>query len=394
MGYPVAITRLMYKNQPHIVFIMLDDMRRIVDFQMFEVDDVALINKVYVAKVEKVLPGINGAFVKFGPDKKGYLPLGNSKSPIYVNKYSKKEELCAGDEIIVQVIKDAIKSKDPVVSCDLSYYGNYCVVTSKDKSLSVSSKIDNDQREDIKELLDENFDKHLDDGYGLVIRTNAKNASSEDIINDCQNTVNKYLKSINEGIHKSIYSVLYDGPKSYISKLYGTNWNNIDKIITDQDDIYDELIATFPNSEKISKYEDDSISLQTLYNLNGQLEKLTSSKVWLNSGANIIIEQLETLTVIDINSSKNTTRRNDTILNVNIEAAVEIAKQIKLRNISGMIIIDFINMDSKEDESKLISVLKKEIAKDNVKCNYIDITKLGLVELTRKKVHKSLKEIV
>ena len=132
--------------------------------------------------------------------------------------------------------------------------------------------------------------------------------------------------------------------------------------------------------------------LSTLYNLNGQIEKLINSRIWLDSGANIIIEQLETLTVIDVNTGKNISKKPNTILEVNIEAAIEIARQLRLRNISGMIIIDFINMASEEDKKELINALKKEIQKDSVRCTFIDITKLGLVELTRKKVRKSLKD--
>ena len=130
-----------------------------------------------------------------------------------------------------------------------------------------------------------------------------------------------------------------------------------------------------------------------MYNLSGQIEKLLSNKVWLNSGANIIIEQLETLTVIDVNTSKNISGKENVDFSVNKEAAIEICKQIKLRNISGMIIIDFINMKSEKCKSELVSILKKEIKKDFVKCSFIDITGLGLVELTRKKTYKSLKEI-
>ena len=116
--------------------------------------------------------------------------------------------------------------------------------------------------------------------------------------------------------------------------------------------------------------------------------------MWLKSGANLIIEQLETLTFIDINSSKNVSKKEDTLFYINMEAAEEIARQIRLRNLSGMILIDFINMKSKEQEEELIAFLKKQISKDLVPTKFVDITKLGLVELTRKKGYKSLKEIL
>jgi ribonuclease G len=121
---------------------------------------------------------------------------------------------------------------------------------------------------------------------------------------------------------------------------------------------------------------------------------LIEKRVWLKSGANIIIEQLETMTVIDINSGKNISKNETAILEINKEAAVEIARQLRLRNISGMIIIDFINMKSKDYMEELIAVLKEQIKQDTVTCTFMDVTKLGLVELTRKKTYKSLKEII
>ena len=124
------------------------------------------------------------------------------------------------------------------------------------------------------------------------------------------------------------------------------------------------------------------------------MEELLSAKVWLASGANIIIESLETMTVIDVNSGKNQSRKEDTFLAINLEAAREIARQLRLRNISGMIIVDFINLKSQEQKDQLIACIKQELKKDTVPANFIDITKLGLVELTRKKVYKSLREIL
>jgi ribonuclease G len=124
------------------------------------------------------------------------------------------------------------------------------------------------------------------------------------------------------------------------------------------------------------------------------MEQLLNSKVWLPSGANIIIEPLETMTVIDVNSGKNISRKPDVLLSINLEAAQEIARQIRLRNISGMIIVDFINMASEAQERELILRLKQELKKDVVPANFIDITKLGLVEITRKKVYKSLREVL
>ena len=152
--------------------------------------------------------------------------------------------------------------------------------------------------------------------------------------------------------------------------------------------------AQVVEEKKVQLYRDDAVSLSTLYHLRGNMQELLSSKVWLDSGANIIIESLETLTVIDVNSGKNRSRREEALFAINVEAAKEIARQLRLRNISGMILVDFINLKKKEQQQKLISVIREELQKDSVPANFIDITRLGLVELTRKKVYKSLREIL
>jgi ribonuclease G len=175
-----------------------------------------------------------------------------------------------------------------------------------------------------------------------------------------------------------------------------------DGIYTDLPEIKAQIETCLPYLAKqglVHLYEDRAVSLQTLYHIGGNIEKLLSDKVWLPSGANLILEQLETLTFIDVNSAKNlkgskTIDQEAVILSINKEAAREAARQLRLRNISGMILIDFINFSRKESEEELISFLKSELKQDIVPCKFIDLTKLGLVEITRKKTRKSLKEII
>ena len=193
-----------------------------------------------------------------------------------------------------------------------------------------------------------------------------------------------------------MYEQLYEAEELYISKLKGLNFEKIECILTDNHRIYDELKKYFPDlaaCEKLCLYKDD-YPLRLLYQFESNLSKMTSKQVWLPSGGNIIFEQLETLTFIDVNSSKGSASKESVVLKTNKEAAFEIARQLKLRNISGMIIVDFINMKSDDIQTELITYLKTLLTKDDVLCQYIDMTKLGLVEITRKKVYKSLKEIL
>ena len=396
----LAITRVALNkklNNKHLAYIMLDEKRDFVDFQVFSEEE-SLLNSIFVARVDNIVPNINAAFVRISPKQVCYLPLEDVQAPLYVKKQSELKALSIGDEIVVQVIKDAIKTKEPVVSTKLTLTGKYCVLTTQNTSLGVSKKIKNDDYLQMSELLcanvGEQAKKH---DFGMIIRTNALEATEEELTTDLQETVNRFLELKAKSIHQCAFAVLEKPDAPYIQKLKSADLSALDGIFTDEDDIFTELEEKLPylkDKGLLKRYKDDKVSLGTLYNFRGSVDKLVEKHVWLKSGANIIIEQLETMTVIDINSGKNISKNEKAILEINKEAATEIARQLRLRNISGMIIIDFINMKTTEHMDELISVLKELIKQDSVPCTFMDVTKLGLVELTRKKTYKSLKEMI
>ena len=234
-------------------------------------------------------------------------------------------------------------------------------------------------------------------GFGMIIRTNAREATEEELINDLNETMERFISLKEKSGYQCSFAVLEKPETPYVQKLKTADLSALDCIYTDDEDIYSEIESSLPYLKEkglLKLYKDDKVSLGTLYNFKGSVDKLIEKRVWLKSGANIIIEQLETMTVIDINSGKNISKNERAILEINKEAAVEIARQLRLRNISGMIIIDFINMKSKEYMEELICSLKEEIKQDSVTCTFMDVTKLGLVELTRKKTYKSLRELI
>lgn len=389
----IVLTRIELNSSKYIIYLELNDNKQIVNLRLSSDDSESILNNIYTARVDNIVPNINSAFVRINQDTNCYLSLNNIRNCIYTHKYSKKEGLCAGDEILVQVVKDAVKTKDYTVSTKLTLYGRYSILTTDNTSISVSKKIDKTYSQEIKTLINDQYTSHEDEGYGLIIRTNAQNITHEELLSDIYELVNLYTSIKEKAAHSSIYSCVYHSPAEYILTLNSVNLSEIERIITDQPDIY-ALLLQYINSkyaDLLSLYQDDMVQLSTLYNINSQLDKLLSKKIWLNSGANIIIEQLETLTVIDVNTAKNQSKKNN-FLRINIEAAIEIIRQLKLRNISGMIIIDFINMKNDKDIETLIRTIKSQIQKEDTNCSFIDITKLGLVELTRKKTHKSLKE--
>ena len=395
----LAITRVTLKeqsNKKHLAYIMLDEKRDFADFQVFH-DEETLLNSIVVARVDNIVPNIKGAFVRISPKQVCYLPLEDVKSPLYVKKQSELKPLSIGDEIVVQVVKDAIKTKDPVVSTKLTLTGKYCVLTTDNTSLGVSKKITGENHLQMCELIRTNVSEQSEEhGFGMIIRTNALEATEEELKTDLTETIDRFIALKTKSTYQCAFAILEKPEAPYIQKLKTADLSTLDGIFTDEKDIFTEIADKLPylkDKDLLKLYKDDKVSLSTLYNFRGSVDKLIEKRVWLKSGANIIIEQLETMTVIDINSGKNISKNETAILEINKEAAIEIARQLRLRNISGMIIIDFINMKSKEHMDELVAVLKEQIKKDSVTCTFMDVTKLGLVELTRKKTYKSLKEL-
>lgn len=396
----LAITRVARKensDSKYLAYILLDEKRDFADFQLFQ-DENSLLNGIYVGRVENIVPSIKGAFVRISPKQICYLPLEDSRSLLYVKKQSQKKSLSIGDEIVVQVVKDAVKTKEPVVSGKLTIQGRYCVLTTDNTTLGVSKKIPKIKNLSLSQLLEDDVkDLAKKEAFGIVVRTNALEVSEEQLKADWEETIQLFLKLKEKSVHQCAFSVLKTPDIPYIQKLKTMNISMLDGIYTDEADIFSEIEDNLPYLKEkglLHFYQDDKVSLRTLYNFRGSVAKLIEKRVWLKSGANIIIEQLETLTVIDINSGKNISKNETAILEINKEAAIEIARQLRLRNISGMILIDFINMKSKEHMDELVAVLREQIKKDPVTCTFMDVTKLGLVELTRKKTYRSLKEMI
>lgn len=399
----LAITNISIKNKNYISYIALDQNRNFIDFNLYPQEQ-TLLNNIYIARIDKILPNIQAVFVKISESQKCFLPFSEISNAFFTKKQSTTKDFCEGDELFVQITKDAVKTKDPVASCSLTLSGSYCVLTTKNTGLNVSQKLPEELRITYKQLLTDLCSDHLEYNYGIVLRTNCQNATIEQLKEDIIQIKKSFIEMLEKGKHLSIYSNVYKALPEYIRRLQTERdfFKNFDEIITDSVEIIEEVkryLPYFASKESIKLYIDSKVSLKTLYNIEGNIQKLLANKVWLPSGANIIIEQLETMTVIDVNSSKNVKFQHkhgvdDVIYSINVEAATEIAKQLRLRNISGMIIIDFINMSSNEDAQNLIKHLSNEIKQDIVPCQFIDITKLGLVELTRKKTQKSLKEII
>lgn len=388
---------LVTKKDDRILTIKIED-NKIVSIQAESAESAGILGNVYVGKVRNVVKNINAAFVEFREGEMGYLSLKKYSDSIHTDGVPYQEgRVLIGDEIIVQVEREAVKTKPPTLSGTINLPGKYTVLISGDSGISISSKIkDKDKRERLHDILE----KYVSNEYGFIARTNSEDIDDETFENEIKYLAEKYSNMVRYGCHKARFNCLYEAPPGYISSIRDSYSEEITDIITDNEDIYGKIHEFMEQSQKteinkLTLWNPENGKLAAVYNVSRTIEHALMPKVWLKSGAYIIIQPTEALVSIDVNTGKAISKKKDVeknFLKVNLEAAKEIARQLRLRNLSGIIIIDFIDMKTEEYNSRLMDCLRQELSKDPVKTVVVDMTKLGLVEVTRKKVRKSLYE--
>lgn len=360
----------------------------------------SLLNNIYIGKVQKVVKNISAAFVEIGGGRVGYLPL-EGTCPRVLNRPGAKK-LAPGDELIIQVEKDAVKTKAPVVTCRLSFAGRYCVLTAGKPGVNFSSRLtDQSFKRRVRPVLEEAVRARGHEACGLIVRTNAGEAGEEQLLAELAVLFDQYESVQNQGNHRVCYSCLYRSLPGYMASVRDSLGGSLEAVLTDQADVYEELkhylaLNQQKDLEKLSFYDDPLLSLGALYGLDKVMEEALGKRVWLKSGGYLVIEPTEAMVVIDVNTGKYSGKKTlqETILKINLEAAVEIAHQIRLRNLSGIILVDFIDMEPGENREILLKALSEAVSADPVKTAVVDMTKLNLVEMTRKKVRRPLHEQV
>lgn len=358
-----------------------------------------LLNHIYIGKVKNIVSNIQAAFIDIGDGRICYYSFENNRNPIITNKMNhNKKGLSEGDEFIVQLEREGVKTKAPVVTSNLNFAGKYVILTHGKTQLGISNKItDKKWKLEIKEALE----PYLNEDYGLIIRTNAKKASADKILEECRILKKQYEAVKEAGRYRTCYSCLWRPAPEYISGVRDLYTERLGSIITDQEDLHKELrdylLAYEPEQLGLLRlYTDPLLPLSKLYSIQTAVERALNERVWLKSGGYLVIQPTEALVVIDVNTGKFTGKKNqqETILKINLEAAEEIAYQIRLRNLSGIIIVDFIDLLHQKDKDTLMEQFGRALHKDPVKTTLVGMTKLSLVELTRKKIKKPLYEQV
>ncbi len=417
MGNVLVITEGKYKNCHINLEVVLDSRRKPIDLFLYKEE--SLVGNIYVGRVEQIIKNINAAFIKITPEITGFLPLDNI-NPFFVKKQSKNKELVTGDLILVSVIRDKIKTKEVALSTTLTFHSDYFVLDTSRRRIGVSKKIEAPRNKELRSLieseLEDSFDLSNDllyDSTGfdlsfkeklssvnITARTISKDIDDEVLKNDFSILLQEYQDCILKLNNAALYTCVDNSHLHYENLLKRYNPDNFDKIVTDSSSIYDRLITSTKKgglklfSELLELYNDD-YDLWKLYSIESLLDKLTNKEVYLKSGASLVIEQTEALTVVDVNSGKNIkTSNKDTAFQINTEAAVKIMQELRLRNISGIVVIDFINMTDSEKKSHILNLLRKEALQDANHVKVYDYTALDLVELTRSKSGPSLYECI
>lgn len=358
----------------------------------------SLLGNIYVGRVANIVNSINAAFIEFSPGKMGYFAIDDEPDPIYVDLEREPGPIKAGDVLIVQVIKDAQKSKEPVLSSNINFTGKYVVLTLNHPGIHFSSKFKDIQK---KRLIRQRYESIKNDKFGFIIRTNSEYADINAIFEEIDFYSTLWLTVRDYGAYQTVFSLLYPAPKSYITSIRDGYDSMVSMILTDDAQIYDEVknfLMVYQNDDldKLVFYDNKFVPLNVLYSVDKLIEDALKEKVYLKSGGYLVIEPTEALVSIDVNTGKYVSRHKaqDEYLKINLEAAKEIARQIRLRNLSGIIIVDFINMKIPENRQILMKTLMQLLAGDPQKTTLVDMTKLNLVEITRKKGRRPLYELL
>ncbi len=385
----LVITNITTENKTQKLSMLFEENKEI-RIELYDNGE-SILDNIYVARVRDVVRNIDAAFVEISPGQVCYFSIKDNPCPIFLNPKN-TDKVCEGDLLLVQVKKDGIKSKLPLVSCDITFSGKYAAITRElpDK-VGISRKITEDVR--INELKTLAL-PYTNGDYGFVIRTDAEKASDENIEAELKNLVSEYTALIEKSKHRTPFSVIRYAKDILWKDIESYRLCADDEIVTDDSSVY-EMLMGLKLQTPIRLYNDDLLPLIKLYDMEHRLNRALSKHVWLKSGGYLVIEPTEALTVIDVNTGRfdgNSKDREKTFLKTNLEACDEIARQLILRNISGIIIIDFINLQDKTGRDTIEETMKKLLAKDSVKAVFVEFTKLDLMEITRKKIKKPLYE--
>ncbi len=353
------------------------------------------IGNIYIGRIASIVPNMNACFADIGTGQNVYVPLektaGALSSPAHADG-----KLHVGDSILLQIDRLPSKQKAASATGAVSLVGNAVCLLQGRKGISFSKKIKAPGfRDNIRKL----FEGKTEEGFGVMLRTNSVAFAEERIVAEYEklrDTYQEILRRFQCGVPGVC---LYQGLPEYMTMFRDEYLSELDEVVTDDPDVYKEmeeyLAAFLPDyAGKLRKYDSEKVSLYYLYDLRKVISDALSRTVSLPGGGNLVFDKTEAMTVVDVNSGRGSAVSKKNALHaVNLEAARELARQMRLRSLSGMILCDFISTDGSDDASDLLTKLR-EFTKDDRDTDVVDITKLGIVEITRQKRDVPLYETV
>lgn len=363
-----------------------------------------MVGNIYKGRVANVLPGMQAAFIDIGLEKNCFLYVKDALEQDLFNK----DELCCknisitdvvkqGQEIVVQVIKESLGTKGARVTTNITLPGRYLVLMPNTTYIGVSRRIVCSEE---RERLREEIEQLRPNDMGIIVRTVAEGKNRDDFNEDIKFLLKLWRKIEREKKSGTVPRLIHRDFDLISKTIRDTFSKDIDNFIINNAEEYQialELVELLsPSLKSRVSYFDETIEIFDYYGIKSQIDKCLNRKIWLKNGGYIIIDSTEAFTVIDVNTGKyvGKTDLKDTVFKTNIEATGEIAKQLRLRGIGGIIIIDFIDMMGGGDNQKVIDALEKALSKDKTKSKVLGMTQLGLVEMTRKKVRQGLDRLL
>ena len=378
--------------------VALVDGAKLYDFDTESPEKVLLKGSVFKATVSRIESSLDAAFINFGSERHGFLPLKDLSSEFY-KKDKKGKSKCTleeGQEIVVQVTKEERGTKGAALTTQIGLAGRFLVlIPNSSRSGGISRRISGEERDQIKNILDK---LNIPENMSAIVRTNGLGRSVEELSLDLA-----YLLALWDEINNTIPnttspSLIYRDDKLIVRVVRDYFKEDIEEILIDDKEIFNEakefIEAVIPDHSEKVKFYDEEIPLFNRYQIESQIELAFQREISLNSGGSIVIDPTEAMTTIDVNSARSTKGKDieETAFRTNIEAATEVARQLRLRDVGGLVVIDFIDMTNQDNQNKVESAFRKAIFSDRARVQVSNISRFGLLEISRQRLRPSLNE--
>ena len=384
-----------YGNELRVALV---DGAKLYDFDTESPDKTLLKGSIFKATVSRVESSLDAAFVNFGSERHGFLPLKDLSNKFY-KKDKKGKFICTleeGQEIIVQVTKEERGTKGAALTTQIGLAGRFLVlIPNSSRSGGISRRISGDERDQIKNTLDK---LNIPENMSAIVRTNGLGRTAEELSLDLSYLLALWDEINNTTPNATSPSLIFRDDKLIVRVVRDYFKEDIEEILIDDKDTFNEakefIEAVIPDHAEKVKFYDEEIPLFNRYQIESQIELAFQREISLNSGGSIVIDPTEAMTTIDVNSARSTKGKDieETAFKTNLEAANEIARQLRLRDVGGLVVIDFIDMTNEDNQNKVESAFRKAIYTDRARVQLSNISRFGLLEVSRQRLRPSLNE--